>query len=308
MRYTPYKPFTEDAIKHLRKARNISHSRYTKERKTLRPQLLGQILSNLAKEPKNRETAQYVDCVMDEFHMDSEKGVSYFLDTEQLVEILHSTKVCVDIEVMERFPKIFTLYIPQTPTAPPVTLLVSWDSFQGRQKVIEKMSKYSQFNMRYADMDGCADTDSKVLAVWFRKEGKSHCERLGIDIIRGYLSGDMSIDPEWDYMRLAIHTMLYIQACPEAVTDGMPALTCRRLKLKGNRKVVKIGLPKRFEKTARLSPSLHWRTPHLRSYPRRRDGTKREGVVFIGGCWVNPSGNDKTVTDAGDVPKIKVPA
>ena len=88
--------------------------------------------------------------------------------------------------------------------------------------------------------------------------------------------------------RLLIHLMVYMQACPEHVHDGLPEGRKER-EFKSPHATLKgtvIGAPEGLKGT-HASPEAHWRNWHFRSYPRRRDGTKRKGAIKIDGTMVN---------------------
>lgn len=98
--------------------------------------------------------------------------------------------------------------------------------------------------------------------------------------------------------KLVLRLMVYMQACPEHVHYGLPdghkdrdfkspyeeITTCR------------VGVPAGLVGTY-ASPSVHWRTWHFRSYPVRKNGTKRKGAVFVKGTVVNADVDPQTVED-----------
>jgi hypothetical protein len=76
---------------------------------------------------------------------------------------------------------------------------------------------------------------------------------------------------------------IYLRACPDALVDGVPPPAQ--------------GLVPRFSKghevgrkhidAERNRPIGHWREWHFRRYPLQRNGSRREGVVFVTGAWVS---------------------
>jgi hypothetical protein len=52
------------------------------------------------------------------------------------------------------------------------------------------------------------------------------------------------------------------------------------------------------------SPGVHWRSWHFRSFPRRRDGTKRPGLVHVEGTMVG-RGQPHTILDETPTDKEK---
>lgn len=85
--------------------------------------------------------------------------------------------------------------------------------------------------------------------------------------------------------KLLVALCIYLRACPDAVTDGVPPPA--------------LGLVPRFsvghelgrkhvEDEDRASPIGHWREWHFRRYPKNmKTGARREGVVFVTGSWVS---------------------
>jgi len=102
-------------------------------------------------------------------------------------------------------------------------------------------------------------------------------------------------------LRLVVHLMVYVKACPGAVKDGYPdgrkdkefwfpgvaalSPTC-------------VGAPAHMGCGTHESPAAHWRTWHFRSYPARQ-GSRKAGVVFVRGTMVNADVDPKTVESVG---------
>ena len=100
-------------------------------------------------------------------------------------------------------------------------------------------------------------------------------------------------------LRMLGALLVYMQACPDMVRPGLPeTLKAREAYHKAQApKVLTLGMPKVSRPHG--SPSPHWRHWHFRSYPRRPDGTRRKGVVFVTGSWVNPPEHAETVEGPG---------
>jgi hypothetical protein len=99
--------------------------------------------------------------------------------------------------------------------------------------------------------------------------------------------------------RMLVHLMVYMKACPDAVSDGFPDGKNERdlgyqkwMELSGT----SVGLPERFT-GSHESPVAHWRTWHFRSYPRKQDGTKRVGVVFVNAAVVGMEMKDPVTVE-----------
>jgi len=97
--------------------------------------------------------------------------------------------------------------------------------------------------------------------------------------------------------RSVIHLMVYMKACPEVVRDGYPA--GRRGKEFGmpwmpDMSPTSIAAP--VPRGTHDSPMVHWRDWHFRTFPRKHDGNKKAGFVFVKGTMVNAETIDpKTV-------------
>jgi hypothetical protein len=117
--------------------------------------------------------------------------------------------------------------------------------------------------------------------------------------------------------RLSIRLLVYMQACPEMVHEGYPdGRKAREFSSPNLGKVKPVRLNSPLHGT-HASPSAHWRNPHFRSYPRKRDGSKKKGIVCVKGtvvkeksmgllCWDKPkkkrptkAHNEKFQSDSG---------
>jgi hypothetical protein len=90
-------------------------------------------------------------------------------------------------------------------------------------------------------------------------------------------------------MRLVMRLLVYMQACPEMVQEGYPTRRGERSyrsAFSGNVMGKMIGVPSGLARE-HASPSTHWRQWHFRSYPKKKNGTKRKGIVAVKGTIVN---------------------
>lgn len=97
---------------------------------------------------------------------------------------------------------------------------------------------------------------------------------------------------QYELVRMVVRMIVYMSACPGAVRPGFPQ-----------------GRGEECYPTTRystgLSPSVvagpdkdvapHYRTWHFRSYPTKRDGTRKAGMVFVHACMVNMDIDPATV-------------
>lgn len=88
-------------------------------------------------------------------------------------------------------------------------------------------------------------------------------------------------ESEFLTLRAVLRLVVYMRACPWLVRDGFPAgapVVPKYMSFVPSR----VGLPPHD----RNSPEVHWRTWHFRQYPKRKDGTRKAGVVFVNGTVV----------------------
>jgi hypothetical protein len=99
--------------------------------------------------------------------------------------------------------------------------------------------------------------------------------------------------------RLAIRLMVYMRACENKVVEGYPEGKHARdfgTKWTGLTPMI-IHHPSGLIRNEHGSPEAHWRDWHFRSYPRRKDGTKKLGVVYVSGTVVNAELDPITVRE-----------
>jgi len=116
-----------------------------------------------------------------------------------------------------------------------------------------------------------------------------------------FKSTDEEARMQFAQVKLAIHLGIYMQAFPEAIRDGFPTEFKER---DGFRPTPRTLGETHFGTGTHRSPNVHWRTWHFRSYPRRRDGSKRPGKIFIGGSVVG-RGTPHTISKNSVIEKQK---
>lgn len=100
-------------------------------------------------------------------------------------------------------------------------------------------------------------------------------------------------------VKMLIHLMVYVRACPGTIRDGYPDGRKAReftLNWMGFGAQV-VGAPAAVAHGTHDSPMAHWRNWHFRTYPKQKDGEKRVGVVFIRGTMVNADIEPRTVEE-----------
>jgi hypothetical protein len=106
---------------------------------------------------------------------------------------------------------------------------------------------------------------------------------------------------QYTYAKLVTHLLVYMRACPDAVRQGWPdQFKPRDISgpWKRQAKPTGIGLPTGFRQShGHGSPEPHWRTWYFRRHPRRRDGTRKSGPVFVHGTVVGREVDPHTVIE-----------
>jgi len=240
----------------------------------------------------------------------------YFVVSKQVVQMLWDSKMDVKMEDLDlmSFPRAFSVAWPECE----IDGVKLSGCIVGRGRSDELRNEMSDF---YKERVGFppgrvgVTTDSMVLSTyyWGEKE-EDGLSWSGLPIIGGSLMEDiwsqcLSSDKDFErafkdrlsfgcvplnekemhqqyvMMKMLVRLMVYMKACPESVVSGFPEgkdardFGCQKwLNADGQ----SVGWPG----GTHASPSAHWRMWHFRSYPRRTDGTKRDGVVFVTGTVV----------------------
>jgi hypothetical protein len=121
--------------------------------------------------------------------------------------------------------------------------------------------------------------------------------------LKNVMIGVMDLEPhevhqQYVMARLVVCLLIYMQACPEHVHSGLPE--GRKEREFSSPYFTPdwhvIGAPSGL-KGEHASPCVHWRMWHFRSYPLRKDGTRKKGAVFVKGTMVNADVDPVTVDD-----------
>lgn len=97
--------------------------------------------------------------------------------------------------------------------------------------------------------------------------------------------------------KLVAALSIYLRACPDAITDGIPPPA------QGLVPHFSAGheVGRKHIDAERARPLGHWREWHFRRYPIQRDGNRRKGVVFVTGAWVSGREQLHTVTEKKEI-------
>ena len=253
------------------------------------------------------------------------KMPTYFVSTPELVELLHSTTMNVDMEYLEPFPAVCCISWPVGAEVEGIGLQPVACRYGSNRKREDIWGRFCRevlgMEPRPVDeteaylsdciLDTLCATPNDKLSGW--AIGHTGGGKL-TEWIKGDCDQEFKEDSEESLVkevtpshqmsaRLAARLLVYIQACPECVIPGWPG-SVRKMDKGYNKVPSVIGLPEPKEKTStKGSPtdrtvSTHWRNWHFRSYPRRKDGTRNRGVVRVSGCVVGADKIDpKTVVE-----------
>jgi len=270
----------------------------------------------------------------DEESYEEEGRHVYFPEDEFLLRALWRAHMDVDASHLEAFPKCVTIAWPGNAVVEGAKLppcLVWCGSTQEHHDLLSKMVRRHDLSTRIEFVEQDVDSDAGIHISW-QQDGSSGkvCYRCSIprswlssclksekDLVsrlpelRSFLSMPLNVEEnhvQYVLAKMVVHLFVYIQACPNAVVMGWPDRVGMRDFLhqwkKGANPWV-ISSPKGTSRSEMIglgshaSPEPHWRTWHFRSFPLKRDGTKKAGTVFVRGTMVGGEVEPVTVIDVG---------
>jgi hypothetical protein len=127
--------------------------------------------------------------------------------------------------------------------------------------------------------------------------------QLMLEVLGSYVGRVPGVDelsPEehaiqYRMVKSIVHLSVYMSAYPDSVSEGYPEqFNDYELPMRRPRPHVVGGL---HFKGTHASPKGHWRSWHFRSYPRRKDGTKKAGLLPVRGTMVGPRETPHTVKE-----------
>jgi len=277
-----------------------------------------------------------IDCniLVDEEAYIEEKCRTYFPETEALLQMLWRAKMDIDLEDLDlsQFPTSFTIAWPrcQVQGANLLGCMVSIYATKDRAGVVKRFgSRYMGRPLEMVTGPGIPDDEVGIHISYatekpiidnlpamcrcsipnsFLKEclrGEDDYDKK-LSSFKHYASMDLTKEEthqQYVMAKLVIHLLVYMQACPGSVRDGYPeGRKAKEFKSvnSGSINPFILDAPAALKGT-HASPGTHWRIPHFRSYPTRRDGTKRKGIVAVSGTVVNADIDPKTVEKKEEV-------
>lgn len=256
------------------------------------------------------------------------KAPTYFPESPEMLEMLWRAKMDVRTEDLglDEFPRAFSIAWPDCEIAGQRLkgCLVWWGSTKDRASLIDRFDKRifgktgvttylpqdgdDSRSMHIYYMDDCPDSPTKEALYRVKVEGSRLAEWLSSAEEfekRGKEFGTSPLvysltegESERTYVmsRLAVRLMAYMRACPGKVREGFPeGKGAREFETRWvATKPMVVGQPAGML-GGHGSPVAHWRTWHFRSYPVKKDGTKKAGLVFIDGTVVGSEVDPATV-------------
>ena len=257
------------------------------------------------------------------------KAPTYFPESQEMLEMLWRAKMDVRTEDLglDEFPRAFSIAWPDCEIAGQRLkgCLVWWGSTKDRELLTDKFDKRMfgetgvttylpqagdesrSMHVYHMDDDGSSPTGEALfrvkvegdrLAEWlsskeeFEKRGK---EFGSTPLVFNLTQGES--ERIYVMSRLAVRLMAYMRACPGKVWEGFPeGKGAREFETRWTAtKPMFVGQPDGML-GGHGSPCAHWRGWHFRSYPTKRDGTKKAGLVFIDGTVVCSEVDPATVS------------
>jgi len=247
-----------------------------------------------------------------------------FPETPALLEMLWRAKMEVNLDDfdMSRVPRIFSIAWPDCKIdgVEMQGCLVAIDNTAHRREEIKKFGmKYFNYPLGLVNAGNTDDDELGVHISYFDGEGAmgtpmpfAYRVALPNAFLKACLKSegdfesfigsfknlgivgvlDMSDEEKHQQFvisKMVVHLLVYMQACYESLRFGYPTPKgdrCYRSSFSGDVHGSVIGVPDAL-KGEHASPSTHWRTWHFRSYPMRKDGSKRKGIVAVKGTIVN---------------------
>lgn len=256
---------------------------------------------------------------------------AYFPESPALLEMLWRAKMDVTLDDLDltRLPKVFSIAWPRTEIdgAPLIGCMVSIYANK------ERVGPVARFGQRYFGhplelvTDGVVSDDEIGIHITYPEEkplrempAMYRCS-IPNKWLKECLSGDVNFDKKLSTYRnprflamslseqenhqqyvmakLVTHLLVYMQACPDMISEGYPEGRKARefsSRYAGKVKPTILGAPAGLTGT-HASPDAHWRNAHFRSYPKRKDGTKKKGIVAVRGTMVNADVDPATVKE-----------
>lgn len=330
MGYSIYTPVRSEVV------RQASPAFDKKDRK--RADFPARVVRELIQHDPNMIRTLETRILTDEVSWEKSGYPMYFPDTPELVQMLWRAKVDVRVEdlALDTFPRAFAFAWPecQIEGVQPRGCLIWWGNGSDMLTAALQFEKY-YFNVLKSGKVDRSQTDPELgIHMSFQKEDQAATVQNikysyyrasipaslfgpGLASDAGFeanfkkysnsnMIGVMGLSQEEQHIqyvtfKLAMRMLIYMRACPEHVSEGFPGGKNRKA-FEGRwmdfgPKV--IGSPFRLTGGTHDSPAAHMRSWFFRSYPTKKDGKRKNGVVFVRATMVNADVEPLTVEEGG---------
>lgn len=282
------------------------------------------VKSSVQSSPQLPQSMEFA-VMLDEFAVIDGGSTMAFLESKELVEMLWNAKMDVDLEDLDLsvLPRGFMVSWPNM-EVDGVQLrgcMVWIGRIAERDRCIKRYTKKyvgQEMSVEYDDsrkpeelaMSICYSKDTSKAPMYIRctvpqsmiKDVISSED--GIKALGSYDTGmlgaikvsEQETKEQYVMSKLVVRMLAYATACPQFVVNGFPSgmkaktFSSRNL---GKKTGVVMSYP-----MGDTSKKAHWRGCHIRSYPKRKDGSKKTGVVFVAGTMVNSEVEPVTVKES----------
>lgn len=238
-----------------------------------------------------------------------------------LLAMLWRSRMNVTIEDLAAFPRAFTVAWPRSATAADVKLVPCLVWF-GQVKYRSELVPACSWLPNGFQLDSIAEQEDSYcfhLTYGGGKAEQYQCYRVSIpernlqqslksesemvDTIGSYDNpfvrklNNEEMHKQYVHVKMVLNLLVYATACPEAVLHGWPQ-EFGDSPLFRNLKPVLLASPVPRGTSGdgtHVSPITHWRNPYFRSYPIRKDGTRKKGIVAVRGGMVNAELDPETI-------------
>jgi len=246
--------------------------------------------------------------LLDEESWNNSDRTIFLVEDNSLLEMLNKSKFEIHVDDLKEFPETFQIAFPKDNPFKLTGCNVWFGNMLHRQKIADTINK--QLNLSL-DLKGLENIHGLHVTYSNSKGSNSQFSRASIqeDLITSVLeSPERMLETvgryesnyaiplnaeEMEYqhtmVKMVLFLMTYIKACPESVIDGFPDSVGKTKTIKNVTKKT-LTMPKESG-----SKSTHLRNAYFRQYPKRKDGTRKKGIVFVSSCLVNSKANPKTV-------------
>ena len=304
-KYSFYTELREDMARNLRKLSGLSK----KKLKKLKADPVSTVMRRFFHDPHSYRTLSAAVLTDEEDYIAQGRRV-FVPEDKALVEMLWRSRMDVDPADLDGFPRCFSVAWPTGTVIEGVELpgcLVWFGNQSERVEVGKMLDKWTPFPLGEVKKEGW--TEGRGFHLSF-PQGDNYVTRQYLrlshspDWVAKCLKSETNMDELGDselncveltsedhhiqyvVMRCVIHLMVYAKACPEAVISGWPEGLGRGPATKGRRPTT-LASPKHSPKGGEhASPEAHLRSgcdAYFRSYPRRKDGTKKAGIYLVRG-------------------------